>query len=52
MYMFPKFDDLKTQWGWNIYTLEDMQWYVDMKVITKEEYALITGEKYPEQPQA
>lgn len=50
--MFPKFDDLKTQWGWNIYTLEDMQWYVGMKVITKEEYKKITGEDYPEQPQA
>lgn len=48
MFMFPKFKDLKTQWGWGIYTLEDMQWYVDMGVIDKEEYALITGEKYPE----
>ncbi|EZV13583.1 hypothetical protein U925_02629, partial [Staphylococcus aureus 12S00579] len=23
-------------------------WYVDMEVIDKEEYAIITGEKYPE----
>ncbi|PKE55116.1 XkdX family protein, partial [Macrococcoides caseolyticum] len=28
------------------------KWFVDMQVIDKEEYALITGEKYPEQPQA
>lgn len=52
MYMFPKFDDLKTQWSWNIYSLEDMQWYVDMKVISKEEYKEITTKDYPEQPQA
>ncbi len=50
--MFPKYEDLKTQWSWGIYSLEDMKWYVDMGVIDKEEYALITGEKYPEQPQA
>lgn len=48
MFMYPKFEDLKTQWGWHIYSLEDMQWYVDMGVISKEEYALITGEKYAE----
>ncbi|HCX8329594.1 TPA: XkdX family protein, partial [Staphylococcus aureus] len=23
-------------------------WFVDMEVIDKEEYAIITGEKYPE----
>ena len=51
MYMFPKYEDLKTQWSWGIHSLEDMQWFVDMEVIDKEEYALITGEKYPE-PQA
>lgn len=50
--MFPKFDDLKTQWGWNIYTLEDMQWYVNMGVIDREEYKEITGADYPEQSQA
>lgn len=27
---------------------EQIKWYVDMGVIDKEEYALITGEKYPE----
>lgn len=47
--MFPQYKDLKTQWGWGIYGLEDMQWYVDMGVIDKEEYALITGEKYPDE---
>lgn len=50
--IFPKFEDLKIQWGWGFTTLKDMQWYVDVGVIDKEEYALITGEKYPEKPQA
>ncbi|AAX91234.1 ORF045 [Staphylococcus phage 47] len=27
---------------------ENIAWYVDMEVIDKEEYAIITGEKYPE----
>ncbi|OLN68900.1 hypothetical protein APW84_14340 [Staphylococcus aureus] len=27
---------------------DQIKWYVDMGVIDKEEYALITGEKYPE----
>lgn len=49
MFMFPKYEDLKLQWSWDIYTLEDMQWYVSMGVIDKEEYALITGKKYPEE---
>ncbi|HFO2123482.1 TPA: XkdX family protein, partial [Staphylococcus aureus] len=30
------------------YKNEQIKWYVDMGVIDKEEYALITGEKYPE----
>ena len=46
--IFPKFEDLKIQWGWNIYTIEDMKWYVEKGVIDKEEFALITGEKYPD----
>ena len=46
--IFPKFEDLKIQWGWNIYTIEDMKWYVEKEVIDKEEFALITGEKYPD----
>lgn len=45
--IFPKFEDLKIQWGWNVYTPEDMVWYVEKGVIDKEEFALITGEKYP-----
>lgn len=47
--IFPKFEDLKIQWGWGFTTLEDMQWYVDMGVIDKEDYALITGKKFPEE---
>lgn len=31
---------------------DDLYFYVSDNCISKEEYALITGEKYPEQPQA
>ena len=50
--LFPKYEDIKTMYGWGCYTNEQIKWFVDMEVIDKEEYALITGEKYPEQPQA
>ncbi|MDT0707371.1 XkdX family protein [Mammaliicoccus sciuri] len=46
--LFPKFEDIKTMYGWSCYTNEQVKWFVDMEVIDKEEYALITGEKYPE----
>ncbi|HIA6640517.1 TPA: XkdX family protein [Staphylococcus aureus] len=44
----PTFEDIKIWYQCKIYTKEDIAWYVDMGVIDKEEYALITGEKYPE----
>ncbi|MBT2860950.1 XkdX family protein [Staphylococcus coagulans] len=44
----PTFEDIKTWYQWGSYNKEDIVWYVDMEVIDKEEYALITGEKYPE----
>ncbi|MDW3859264.1 MULTISPECIES: XkdX family protein [Staphylococcus] len=50
--LFPKYEDIKTMYGWGCYTNTQIKWFVDMEVIDKEEYALITGEKYPEQPQA
>ena len=46
--LFPKFDDIKTMYGWGCYTNDQIKWFVDMEVIDKEEYALITGEKYPD----
>ncbi|HDJ1614880.1 TPA: XkdX family protein [Staphylococcus aureus] len=44
----PTFEDIKTWYQWKEYTKEDIAWFVDMEVIDKEEYAIITGEKYPE----
>ena len=44
----PTFEDIKTWYQLKEYSKEDIAWYVDMEVIDKEEYAIITGEKYPE----
>ncbi|PNZ60414.1 XkdX family protein [Staphylococcus aureus] len=44
----PTFEDIKTWYQLKEHTKEDIAWYVDMEVIDKEEYAIITGEKYPE----
>ncbi|HDE0254337.1 TPA: XkdX family protein [Staphylococcus aureus] len=41
-------EDIKTWYQLKEYSKEDIAWYVDMEVIDKEEYAIITGEKYPE----
>ena len=49
--LFPKYEDIKTMYGWGCYTNDQIKWFVDMEVIDKEEYALITGEKYPEESQ-
>lgn len=46
--IYPTFKDIKTFYVWGCYKNEQIKWYVDMGVIDKEEYALITGEKYPE----
>lgn len=46
--IYPTFKDIKTFYVWGCYKNEQIKWYVDMDVIDKEEYALITGEKYPE----
>lgn len=46
--IYPTFKDIKTFYVWSCYKNEQIKWYVDMGVIDKEEYALITGEKYPE----
>lgn len=49
--LFPTFEDIKTMYGWQKYTNEQIKWFVEKGAIDKEEYALITEEKYPEQPQ-
>lgn len=45
----PSYEEIKQMYDWHISTSEDIAWYVDMGVIDKEDYALITGEKYPEE---
>ncbi len=44
----PTFEDIKIWYQCKIYTKEDIAWFVDMEVIDKEEYAIITGDKYPD----
>ncbi|WP_019469697.1 XkdX family protein [Staphylococcus cohnii] len=50
--MYPSFNSIKWFYDINCYTNEDIQTYVELGVTTKEEYKKITGEDYPEQPQA
>lgn len=45
----PSYEEIKQMYDWQISTNEDIAWYVDMGVIDKEDYALITGEKFPEE---
>lgn len=45
----PSYEEIKQMYDWHISTNEDIAWYVDMGVIDKEDYALITGEKFPEE---
>lgn len=49
--MFPGFESIKYFYDINCYTNEQIQRYVQLECITQSQYALITGEKYPE-PQA
>ncbi|USC74163.1 XkdX family protein [Staphylococcus aureus] len=46
--MSPTFEDIKTCYQLKEYTNDDIARYVDMEVIDKEEYAIITGVKYLE----
>ncbi|EOB9290402.1 hypothetical protein XD05_08850 [Staphylococcus aureus] len=46
--IYPTFKDIKTFYVWGYYKNEQIKWYVDKGLIDKEEYALITGEKYLE----
>lgn len=44
----PSYEEIKQMYDWHISTNEDIAWYVDMGVIDKEDYALITTEKFQE----
>lgn len=46
---YPSFDDVKFFYDYGADGKEDVQWYVEMGVIDKEDYVLITGEKYPKE---
>lgn len=46
--LFPKYEDIKRMYEWGCYDNDQIKWFVDMQVIDKAEYALITGVKYPE----
>ncbi|MCQ9293078.1 XkdX family protein [Staphylococcus cohnii] len=50
--MFPTFESIKYFYDINCYTNEEIKIYYDYGCITKEQYKQITGEDYPEQPQA
>ncbi|MCE5001757.1 XkdX family protein [Staphylococcus pseudoxylosus] len=46
--MYPGFDSIKYFYDINCYTNEDIQTYVTLDAIDKEQYEEITGEEYPE----
>ena len=46
--MYPSFDSIKWFYDINCYTNEDIQTYVELECITKEQYTEITGESFPE----
>ena len=48
----PTFSEIKQMYIWGCLTNDDIKWYVEMEALDKEDYALITNEKYPDQPQA
>ncbi|AYU54691.1 XkdX family protein [Staphylococcus condimenti] len=50
--MYPGFKAIKYFYDINCYTNEDIATYVQLNCINKEEYKKITGEEYPEEPQA
>lgn len=50
--MWPTYESIKWFYDINAYTNEDIATYVELGVTTKEEYKQITGENYPDQPQA
>lgn len=50
--MWPSYKDIEFFYKINCYTNEDIGIYVEYGVLTPEEYKRMTGEDYPEQPQA
>lgn len=50
--MFPSFESIKYFYDIKCYTKVEIKIYYDYGCITKEQYTEITGEDYPEQPQA
>ena len=46
--MYPGFETVRYFYEINCYTDKDIETYVELGVITKEEYKTITGENYPE----
>lgn len=44
----PRFEDVKLMYQRGYHTKDTIKWFVEMKALDKEEYALITGEKYLE----
>lgn len=45
---YPTYDDIKLFYDWGCYANDDIRQYVELQVITKEEYAEITGEPFNE----
>lgn len=50
--MYPSFDSIKWLYEINVYRNQDIKTYVGLGVLTEIQYENITGEEYPEQPQA
>lgn len=48
---YPGFEDVKFFYEMCVEDNEGVQWYVEMGAIDKEDYVLITGEKYPKDAQ-
>ena len=46
--MYPGFESIKYFYDINCYTDEDIQTYVELEAIDKEQYEEITGEEYSE----
>ncbi|MCG7307102.1 XkdX family protein [Staphylococcus warneri] len=51
-FISPTFNEIKQMYLWDCLTNDDIHWYVEMEVLDTVDYALITGEKYIDKPQA
>lgn len=50
-FVYPTFDDVKFFYDYGVDDESDVQWYVEMGVIDKQDYVMITGQRYPEETQ-